>query len=435
MKIHIDLDCFFVSAERTLDPSLENKPVGIGGRGDQYIFAEQSGHQTLNLENSGAFVGAFFQAYDAAQEDLKKFIDPDGRVRGILTTASYEARKYGINTGTTIREALQLCPGIIIKAPNMELYQSLSHELHAFLQERIPVIEQASIDEFYGDVGGWVRDEEVPWFIDMLRHEIKRALNLPVSIGAAHTKSIAKLATSFAKPFGCKSVYPHELFEFIEPINVKEFPGIGRSMQRKLREYRIETLGELVRSGPIVRSFGPYATALYERVCGRDHDDVTPDHIRKSIGISRTFDPVHDRAELRRRIIILSRHLAFAVLRFGAIPTTFHVGIRYEMKQHSHANITQNRLFNEPWFKGLTLSLFYRADIHKHLSVIRLSIHCSHFTRNSRRELSLLHFNDDRKAHELSERLKEVRERYGLDTLRWGSEFAKAQDETKFRYN
>ena len=422
MKIHIDLDCFFVSAERTLDTTLHHRPVGIGGRGDQQIFAKESGRQTLNLENSGSFVGTFFQAYEPCDNDLRKFIDPDGRIRGILTTASYEARVYGIKTGTTIREALQLCPGIIIKAPNMKLYQQLSHALHDFLQERIPVVEQASIDEFYGDLGGWVADEEVPCFIDMLRHEIKRALDLPVSIGAARTKHIAKLATSSAKPFGCKTVLPHELDAFIENIPVAEFPGIGRAMQRRLNENRIRTLGELKRSQGMVCSWGPYATALYRRVCGEDHDELEVRHIRKSIGISRTFDPVLDRAEMRRRIIILARHLAYAVMRIEALPTTFHVGVRYEYSGGSGANITECRLFNEKRFKELVLSLFYAADTRKSHRIVRLSISCSHFTRNSRRELSLIEFNDDRPQHRLSLQTQKVRDRYGLDILKWGSE-------------
>lgn len=422
MKIHIDLDCFFVSAERTRDTSLCHKPVGIGGRGDQRIFAHSGAQQTLNLENRGAFVTPFFQTYEPGRADLEKFIDPDGRIRGILTTASYEARRYGIGTGTTIREALQLCPHLIVKAPDMQLYQRLSRELHAFLQEQIPVIEQGSIDEFYGDLEGWVDDNEVPWFIDMLRHEIKRRLDLPVSIGAAKTKFIAKLATSFAKPFGSKTVYPHELGTFLETIPVAEFPGIGRAMQRRLREFRIETLGELLRSKGMVESWGPYARELYRRVSGMDRTEIVPDHVRKSIGISRTFDPVYDRAELRRRIIILARHLSYAVMRIGVLPTTFHVGISYEFRQHAHANTTQNRLFNEKWFKELALSLFYQADRQKRLKVIRLSISCSHFTANSRRELSLLHFQDDRKMRELSEKSQQARDKYGLDILRWGSE-------------
>ena len=422
MKIHIDLDCFFVSAERTLNPALKGKAVGIGGRGDQQIFAPDSGRQTVNLENSGAFVGTFFHAYDSTRSDMEQFTDPDGRIRGILTTASYEARAYGINTGTTIREALQRCPNLIVKAPNMKLYQRLSHELHAFLQSRIPVIEQGSIDEFYGDLEGWVDDAEVPWFIDMLRHEIRRELDLPVSIGAARTKYIAKLATGSAKPFGCRTVTPDEVAAFIENIPVREFPGIGRSMQRRLDAYRIRTLGELSRAKELVESWGPYAQELYRRVTAADRTEIVPDHVRKSVGISRTFDPVDDRGEMRRRVIILARHLAYAVMRIGVIPTTFSVGIRYEHSSGSHANITEHRLFNEKWFKDLVLSLFYRADTHKSHRIVRLSIHCSHFTRSSRRELSLLHFEEDAKLHRLTEQTQCVRDKYGLDMLKWGSE-------------
>ena len=117
MKIHIDLDAFFVSAERTQDPSLCHKPVGIGGRGDQSIFASRSGHQSLQLENSGAFVGTFFQTYDAQGDDMQKFTDPDGRIRGILTTASYEARAFGIHTGMSIKEALQRVEGALAGSP------------------------------------------------------------------------------------------------------------------------------------------------------------------------------------------------------------------------------------------------------------------------------------------------------------------------------
>jgi DNA polymerase-4 len=422
MKIHIDLDCFFVSAERTRDKSLCGRPVGIGGRSDQKIFGRSSSQQTVNLQNRGAFVTAFFQNRDHGREDLDSFIDPDGRIRGILTTASYEARRYGIGTGTTIREALQRCPHLIIKAPDMQLYQRLSSELRAFLQERIPIIEQASIDEFYGDLAGWVADEEVPRFIDTLRREIMHHLDLPVSIGAAGTKSIAKLATSSAKPFGTKTVYPHGLKAFIEPIPVAEFPGIGRAMQRRMNEFGIKTLGELLRSRGLVESWGPYARELYRRVNGTENSEIDPDPVRKSIGISRTFDAVYDRAELRRRITILARHLSYAVMRIGVLPTTFHVAISYEYRQHAHANITQNRLFSEQWFKELSLSLFEQADRHRRLKVIRLGISCSHFTANSRRELSLLHFRDDSKMRALSEKSQNARDKYGLDILRWGSE-------------
>ena len=244
MKIHIDIDCFFVSATRILHPELENKPVAIGGRSDTKIFSKDAKEQTVNFENSGSFVPTFYKTYEES-DDLDAFKDDDGRIRGILTTSSYEARAYGIKTAMSIKEALGLCPNLIIKAPNMSLYQKLSHELHEFLQTKIPLIEQASIDEFYGDLSGWVDDEDIARFIDDLRHEIKKVTKLPVSIGAAKTRYIAKLATTAAKPFGCKIIYPHELDNFINKIAVGEFAGIGKSMKAKLQSAQIHTLGDL----------------------------------------------------------------------------------------------------------------------------------------------------------------------------------------------
>ncbi|MCK4875117.1 MAG: DNA polymerase IV, partial [Sulfurimonas sp.] len=152
MKIHIDIDCFFVSAARIKDPSLKNKPVAIGGHSDTKIFSKDAKKQTVNFENSGSFVPTFYKTYEESDDDLDAFKDENGKVRGILTTSSYEARAYGIKTAMNIKDALLLCPKLIIKAPNMSLYQKLSHELHEFLQTKIPLIEQASIDEFYGDL-------------------------------------------------------------------------------------------------------------------------------------------------------------------------------------------------------------------------------------------------------------------------------------------
>jgi DNA polymerase-4 len=424
MKIHIDLDSFFVSAERTRDKSLCHKPVAIGGRGDTYIFAQKSGNQNINLDNNGAFLGAFFQTYDSGQKDIEKFTDADGKIRGILTTSSYEARKFGIKTGMSIREALSICPELIIKAPNMALYKELSHKLHNYLNHRIPIIEQASIDEFYGDLKGWIEDKEVPYFIDILRHEILRDLDLPVSIGAADSKPIAKLATNIAKPFGCKTVFAHEHLEFVTNIHIEDFPGIGKSMQKKLKSYQIDTLGKLLKSRGIVESWSPYSRALYKQVNGEDIQEIKPLHVRKSIGISRTFDSIIDRGELRRRVIILSRHLSHAIMRLNALPTTYHLGIRYELSQHSHANITEHRLFNELYFRELALSLFYKADTQKYLKIVRLSISCSNFTCNSRRELSLLGFDSDLKQRQLSQAIKNLRDEYGLDILRFASEIS-----------
>ncbi|WP_310442019.1 DNA polymerase IV [Sulfurimonas sp.] len=435
MKIHIDIDCFFVSATRIKEPSLLGKPVAIGGRSDTKIFNKDAKKQTVNFENSGSFVPTFYKAYEKSDkvncgaregslgyDDIDAFKDENGRVRGILTTSSYEARAYGVKTAMSIKEALSLCPQLIIKAPDMSLYQKLSHELHEFLQTKIPLVEQASIDEFYGDLGGWIDDEDVARFIDDLRHEIKKVTKLPVSIGAAKTRYIAKLATTNAKPFGCRVVYPHEVQSFIEKIPVGEFAGIGKSMKEKLQSVQIHTLGELQRRRGTVESWGPYAKELYARVCGISDGDIQTTHIRKSIGISRTFDPLYDRNELRRRVHVLARHLSFAILKLEVTPTVFHLGVVYEMNQKSHKNISLCEIFTEKKFDSLCLALFREADIYKRLQVRGISINCSSFTRESRKELSLINFADEQKMRKLTEHSQEIREKYGIDMLKWGSE-------------
>lgn len=422
MKIHIDIDCFFASAARIVEPTLEHKAIAIGGRSDTKIFSREAKNQTVNFENSGSFVPTFYKAYEKSDDDIDAFKDEDGRIRGILTTSSYEARAYGIKTAMSINEALQLCPHLIIKAPNMSLYQKLSHELHQFLCSKIPLVEQASIDEFYGDLSGWVEDEDVPQFIDNLRHEIKKHIKLPVSIGASSTRYIAKLATTYAKPFGCKTIYPHEFDAFVNPIKVGDFAGIGRSMKAKLDSVHIHTLGELRLRRGTIESWGPYAKDLYKRVSGLSDAEIQTTHKRKSIGISRTIDPMYDRIELKRRVHILARHLSFAILKLKVIPTVFYLSISYEGSQKSHKNISLAEIFTEKKFDSLCLQLFNEADIQKRLHVIRLSINCSSFTRDSKKELSLIGFDEEQRMKRLTSSTQDLRERYGIDVLKWGSE-------------
>lgn len=421
MKIHIDLDCFFVSAERTIDPSLIGKPVAVGGRGDPYIFSENS-RQDLLIDNTGAFVGTFFHRY--AGDDLAQYVDPDGRVRGIVTTASYEARAFGVKTGMSIREALARCPSLIVKAPNMRLYHRLSHALHDFLQERIPLVEQASIDEFYGDLGGWVEDSEVPEFTDSLRHAIKRHLSLPVSIGAAHSKYIAKLITDTAKPFGCRTLFPDEIIPFIRNIPVEKFPGIGHSIQRRCREYHIKTLGNFLQAESLVRSWSHYASTLYDRISGDDPGGLSLSAPRKSIGISRTFDPIHNRDELRRRIAILARHLAYAIKRLEVHPTTFTLSLHYLHYPKAHQSFTESRLFSERRLRHQALALFVQADLHRGGAVTHLGLSGSHFSSQTHRIFSLLDYDADRAECTLDDATRKIRDKYGLDALRWGNEFS-----------
>ena len=230
------------------------------------------------------------------------------------------------------------------------------------------------------------------------------------------------MATSAAKPFGCKTIYPYEFDKFINPIHVEKFAGIGKSMKERLRAAQIHTLGELRKRRGTVESWGPYAQELYKRVNGTSDAPIITSSQRKSIGISRTFDPLHDRTELKRRVHVLARHLSFAILKLEVIPTVFHLSIAYEMNQKSHKNISLAEIFTEKKFDSLCILLFHEADVHKRLHVIRLSINCSSFTRDSKKELSLIGFCDEQKMKKLTDSAQSLREKYGIDAIKWASE-------------
>ncbi len=415
MKIHIDIDCFFVSAHRIKDKSLVSVPVGVGGRSDDSIFTEANRAKFID---SGSLTSVFYQQSLKRDDDLSCFMDRYGDLHGILTTSSYEARAYGVKTAMSIKEALRLCPSLRVIAPDMGLYHDLSNRLHRFLELKIPILEQASIDEFYGDITGWIDDEEIEDFINSLREEIRKELDLPVSIGVANTRYIAKLATTLAKPFGCRVVTALEFDDFINPLHVRLFPGIGSSMMQKLNALKIYTLGDLRQRKGTVCSWGHYAKEIYKRVNGESDAPINSKTKRKSIGISRAFSAIFDRHELRRRVAVLSRHLIFAVQKLDVIPTTFTFGIKYELNKSSHVSKTKLKEFDEREFRDFCMQMFELADSYRRLHVIRLFITCKEFTHISRRELSLLEISDTA----LTKKIHTVREKYGLDILKWGGE-------------
>ncbi len=426
MKIHMDLDCFFVSAERTLDTSLRGVPAAVGGRGDNEIFSHtpQSDKELL-LCNKGAFVPLLFSSVQKQSKSFQeRFVDEDGRIRGIITAASYEARKYGIRTGTTVREALLLCPHIKIVPPNHRLYHILSHDIYEYLKTEIPVMEQYSIDEFFGDLSGWVEDEAAAHaYCLRLQKGITERFGVPMSFGIyKDSKWIAKLATGFAKPYGVKLVKIGELEAFIKDIKIEEFPGIGRGFQKKLKSYFIETLGEAAQKPHLFAQWGTQGRILYKKICGKDNESVAERGVRKSIGISRTFDPIKDREELRRRIAVLARHLSHTILHLGLNPTTFYFSISYEYAQKSKCSFTEDRLFHEFYYIALAKKVFTELDTYPHTKVIKLSLSVSNFTSLKPKAPDLLHFDEDVKKKKLTLCLTSIREKYGLDAVRIGGE-------------
>ncbi len=420
MFIHLDLDCFFVSAHRTLDSSLINFPVAVGGRSNLNIFSTKKEIRKIS-SNSGAFVSSILT--NEGQKTFKEyFVDKDKRIRGIITTSSYEARSYGVKTAMSVNEALVLCPNLKMLPPNYPLYHELSQKLKELLIKEIPLVEQFSIDEFFGDITGYIDEDEVLTFAKYLKDKIYDELKLPISIGICKTKFLSKLITEYAKPDGIKYISSSEIPSFISEVPVSEFPGIGKSFQERLKGYGVKTLGDIKDKRELFYSWKKPGIELYNRVCGIRDNKLTIDREKKSIGIGRTFDCIHSREELKRRIIILSRYLCFLVKKACVNPLTYAINIKYEFNIKSKNYVNVNRIFNESDFKESMKSLFEDNDIHPSHGVVQLNISVSNFAKVNQFTYNLFEYEDDLKKRELTNQMQKLRNKFGIDIIKNASE-------------
>ncbi|RXJ94619.1 DNA polymerase IV [Malaciobacter molluscorum] len=419
MFLHMDLDCFFVSAHRTLDKSLENIPVAVGGRSNLSIFDNKKHTQAIS-NSSGAFVSSILTKEDRNFKEY--FKDENGRIRGIITTASYEARAFGVKTAMSVNEALKLCPKLLMVPPNYPLYHQLSQDLKKLLSYEIPMIEQFSIDEFFGDVTGYIDENEVFDFANELKQKIKKELDLPISIGIAHSKYLSKLITEFAKPDGIKHIKKEHIPNFIKDVPIEEFPGIGKNYTNKLHGYGIKTLGDIKSKKELFYSWKKPGIQLYNRVCGINDRKLNTIRDKKSIGIGRTFDVIYNREELQRRVIILCRYLCFLVKKAKINPLSYAIKIKYESNIKSKNYVNVNTLFNENDFKKKMKELFIKSDKHITHGVVQLNITVYNFADNSKYTYNLFEYENDLKKQELTNRVQDLRNKFGIDIIKSASE-------------
>ena len=294
MIFHIDIDCFFVSAERIKNPNLNHKAVVVTNRGSDNIFFKE-----------------------------KKIDDTRD---GIVTTASYEARSQGIKTTMNLNLAKELVPNLIVVQSDMKFYKKLSYELDNFLQEKFIYVEKASIDEFYMDMSEFVNIQNSEEFAKELQRKILKKIGLPISIGIANSKTYAKIATTLSKPNGIKLLTNQEFKRFAKELKVEKFPHIGKRLTERLHSCGIERVNELLQNLEVLSLFK--AKELKKRLLGEDKT-LNFHKERKSIGISRKFEPIIERQELIRRVKILSRYLSFSIFKLKLNPQTFSFTIYY----------------------------------------------------------------------------------------------------------
>lgn len=415
MILHIDIDCFFVSAHRIENESLRRKAVAVGGRSNLTIFEDNSSVKKIS-ENSGSFMSSIVSSNEITYKDY--FIDPNGRIRGIITTASYEARRYGIKTAMNVREALSLCPHLIMVPPNYELYHRLSKELSDFLYTKTPLVEQFSIDEFFIDIKSLVDEKSIKSYCENLKDEIAQKIKLPVSIGASKTKWIAKLATEDAKPNGVKVVFYEEVEDYIKDIDIDKFPGIGKGFKTRLLSNGIRKLGDVKYKKKLFLEWKKPGIQLYNRIMAEDNEKITKKDNRKSIGMARTFDPIACRDEIKRRIIIFIRYLSFLVYKQKVNPQTIYLRLKYEYTSKSKGYISFNREFSETILKEKVLELFKKLDTHPKQNIVQINIILSNFIENQQGSYNIFEFESDKKKSLLSNKINFLRDKYGVDIIK-----------------
>jgi len=289
---HVDMDSFFASVEKRKNPALEGLPVIIGA-------------------------------------------DPKGgKGRGVVSTCSYEARKFGVHSAQPISKAYKLCPHAVFLPVNMELYQKVSERVMALLRSFSDRFEQVSIDEAFLDVSEKVKQYTSPQQLaERIKDEIRRKEGLSCSIGVAPNKSAAKIASSLRKPDGLTVVNPEKVKEFLNPLPASKISGVGRKMQERLASLGIKTIGQLARQplDKLTEHFGRWGLRLWEVANGLEEDEVEDSYPIKSLGTEHTFEEdVGDWAVVEDCLNSLVEKVHRRVLEEGFLFRTVGVKIRFE---------------------------------------------------------------------------------------------------------
>ena len=301
--LHLDMDAFFASVELLDRPELAGKPVIVG-------------HRSL---------------------------------RSVVTAATYEARKYGVNSAMPMSVALRRCPQAVVLEPHFERYTHYSSVVMGLLRDVTPLVEPLSIDEAFLDVAGALRLMGTPWQIGTrLRERVFSETGLHASIGAAATKYVAKLASSRAKPDGLLVVPAASTVAFLHPQPVSALWGVGPKAEEQLTRLGLRTIGDVaeVPLDALTRAVGPaMATQLHELAWGRDPRGVSTEYQEKSIGHETTFETdVTDTAVVHRTLLALADGVAVRLRRGGVQARTVAIKLRFE----DFTTISRSRTLGEP---------------------------------------------------------------------------------------
>ena len=378
---HVDMDAFFVSVEELFDPSLKGKAVVVGGQRDE---------------------------------------------RGVVSAASYEARKFGVHSAMPLRTAAKLCPQAIFVDGHPDRYRECSTKVYEVLNTFSPLVEMASIDEAYLDMSGTDRLHGPPLrAAHSLHNKVKSETRLNCSIGIGASRLIAKVSSAKAKPNGVLWVIPGQEAKFLAPLDVRDIPGVGKVMEQNLQAMGIRQVGDLARlqEDVLEERFGKWGLALAGKARGEDaggwFDTSVGEHEDpKSISHEHTFNQdTANQAQLEATLMRLSEMVARRLREHTFYARTIQLKLRYKdfttiTRAHSLAEPTQldteifqqiRSLFRKNWKKGAEIRL--------------LGVHVSSFEEASASQMTLLDNGRHQRWQQAMAAADKLRDRFGESSV------------------
>jgi DNA polymerase-4 len=376
--LHVDMDAFFVSVELLERPELRGKAVIVGGQPNQ---------------------------------------------RGVVTAASYEARKFGVHSAMPLRTAGRLCPHAVYLDGQHAKYSEWSDRVATILAKFSPVVEMVSIDEAYLDLSGTERLHGPPLAAtDNLLRTITRTTGLPCSGGLAATRLVAKVASDQAKPRGLLWVAPGSEARFLAPLSVRKIPGIGEVTERALRALSIEIVEQLAAQTleKLEQVFGQWGTALYRKARGGDSYEFVIDAEPKSISHNHTFgEDTNDAVALTTMLSHLSQKACKRLREAGLATRTLTLTIRYA----GFDTYTRAKTLGEPTQLDADIFAVFQNLFREHRDHRRkirlLGVSLGGLTHGVE-QLDLLTAERRAKLEKLTRATDRLRDRFGFGSVQFG---------------